>query len=202
MSLPKPFYEDGSVTIYHGDAREIRPLVQADALVSDPPYPNEAGHFDDAVSAAEETLAAEVVNHALVFWDEMTIPYLPIPLVARHVWHRTNTNRPDNYEAIYEFSGEGGKRASRVFPFAVIHPRLTGCREATEHPTQKNVKLMRRLIGMTDGTVLDPFMGSGTTLRAAKDLGRKAIGIELEERYCQIAAERCSQEVLDLGAAA
>jgi len=66
------------------------------------------------------------------------------------------------------------------------------------HPFQKPLALMRFCLSLskTTGTVLDPYCGSGTTLRAAKDLGRKAIGIEIEERYCEIAAKRMSQEVL------
>jgi hypothetical protein len=74
-------------------------------------------------------------------------------------------------------------------------------RDGGLHPTQKPQAVMIWTLGFVRGDViLDPFMGSGTTLVAAKALGRKAIGIEIEERYCEIAAQRCSQEVLGLTA--
>lgn len=76
--------------------------------------------------------------------------------------------------------------------------------ETRWHPTQKPTPVMTWTLGFVDpeALVLDPFMGSGTTLRAAKDLGRQAIGIEAEERYCEVAAKRLAQEVLDFGEAA
>lgn len=69
------------------------------------------------------------------------------------------------------------------------------------HPTVKPIPLLRKLVELStekDELILDPFMGSGTTLRAAKDLGRRAIGIEINERYCEIAAQRLQQQVLPL----
>ena len=64
------------------------------------------------------------------------------------------------------------------------------------HPHEKPIGFWIPLVGMRAGAVLDPFMGSGTTLRAAKDLRKKAVGIELDERYCEISARRLQQEVL------
>ena len=196
----KPYYDHAGITIYHGDCREILPtLPKVDLVLTDPPYPNGQGFFEESIKVAFKILRYDLANEWIVFWDEMTEPECICPKVAKHIWHRTNTNRPDNYEAIYHFAKDGRKRASRVLPYAVISVGLTGCFEATGHPTQKNEKLIRKLIklGGEPKTILDPFMGSGTTLRAAKDLGRKAIGIEIEEKYCEIAAKRLRQEVFN-----
>jgi site-specific DNA-methyltransferase (adenine-specific) len=77
-----------------------------------------------------------------------------------------------------------------------------GRKEVRSHPNQKPLAVIKWVLSLAPDspqTVLDPFMGSGTTLRAAKDLGRKAIGIEIEEKYCEIAANRLRQEVLQFG---
>jgi DNA modification methylase len=80
-----------------------------------------------------------------------------------------------------------------------------GNSERIGHPTQKPLEVMKFLVSSLcplAGLLVDPFMGSGTTLVAAKQLGRKAIGIEIEERYCEIAVQRLAQKVLDFGGAA
>ena len=183
----------GRAKLYLGDCRDVLPtLPRVDAVVTDPPYPNNAGHFVEDVPAALRTFEAIDCSHWLVFWTEMESPPVRQPAVAVHVWHRTNTNRPDNYEPIFEFHSDGKKRASRVLPYCVIFPGLTGI-EASGHPTEKNVDLMRVLIERTQGVVLDPFMGSGTTGVAAVQMGRDFIGIEREPAYFDIACRRIEQ---------
>lgn len=192
-----PYYDDGQVTVYHGDCREVLaalevPLVAV--LVTDPPYPNNAGWFEDNITAARQVLAESRWHEALVFWNELEFAPVTLPLVAVHVWHRSNVNgRP--YEPINHFCVDDRKRRSEVLRHpAVFEGAGPGCNEYLGHPTQKPVALMRQLIRKTVGDlILDPFMGSGSTVRAAKDEGRRAIGIEVEERYCEIAARRLAQ---------
>ena len=93
-----------------------------------------------------------------------------------------------------------GANPGDVWSFSHVHYCSA---EREKHPTQKPEGAIERILRASSNEgdlVLDPFMGSGTTLRAAKDLGRKAIGIEIEERYCEIAARRCAQEVISYAA--
>lgn len=98
---------------------------------------------------------------------------------------------------VYDFWRYGAKNSNDVWRFPV--PQTNFNRDKKEHVTQKPLMLFKQIIGASSregDLVLDPFMGSGTTLRAAKDLGRRAIGIEIEERYCEIAANRMAQMVM------
>lgn len=200
MSGPTPYYQDDLVTLYHGDCREVTAWLEADVLVTDPPYPNNAGHFDDDVPIARDVVAAWQ-REALVFWNECEIPPYGASPVAVHIWHRPNVNgRP--YEPAFHFHPDGRKRRSLVLAHSFIHSGVgPGSAEYAGHPTQKPVAIMQRLIGLTEGIVADPFSGSGSTLLAAKNLGRMAVGVETSEAYCEVIAKRLAQDTLFGGAA-
>jgi site-specific DNA-methyltransferase (adenine-specific) len=195
----KPYFEENGITIYHGDCREVLPSLRPtnfDAVITDPPYPNNAAHFIEDIEASLWFIENFSSPRWLIFWDVLEAPPVKLPLVARHGWRKSNTNRPGNYEAIYEFADEP-RRASRMFNFPVIYPGLTGCSEATGHPTQKPLKLMKELVELRKPKhIIDPFMGSGATLEAAQFLGIEAVGIDRELKNCADAANRLRQSVL------
>jgi site-specific DNA-methyltransferase (adenine-specific) len=199
-----PYYSDDLVTIYHGDCREWDEPNWYDALVTDPPYPGREDLFDTSALSVLMPLIDMADMGAVVFWPAKG-EWIGSQPDAIHVWHkaipihpRSTTGNAAGHQYERVFAWRTGTRCE-VFRDAAVMPNFVACAdELTEHPTQKPVSLMTRLISRTRGQVLDPFMGSGSTLVAAKSLGRHAIGIEIEERYCEIAATRCSQEVLDL----
>jgi DNA modification methylase len=204
----KPYYEHAGITIYHGDCREIMPSMEfAKVLVTDPPYgmayrsgwSGATVAADEDVSVRDAVLAMWCPRPALVFgrWSEPK----PADVRCRLIWDKGewpgmgDLSLPwgPSDEEIYVL-GDGfiGKRAGTV-----LRSNRIGAHEA-QHPTAKPEWLMVRLIkACPPGEILDPFMGSGTTLVAAKLEGRRAIGIEIEERYCEIAAKRLAQEVFD-----
>ena len=205
-ALPEPFYDRDGVTIYHGRCEDVLPHVNPASvglLLTDPPYPNNAGWFDGDVLAARGSLASVAVDQAVVFWSELDRPTVgALPLVAVHVWHRTNVNgRP--YEPLYHFAADGEKRRSNVWAHpAVFYGAGPGCREYVGHPTQKPIALMRRIVeGYTQpgDLVLDPYMGSGPIAQACYELGRRYIGVECVQEHCEVAVKRLGQQVLPLG---
>jgi site-specific DNA-methyltransferase (adenine-specific) len=208
-----PYYQDDHVAIYHGDCREVSDWLSGDVLVTDPPYGMKYGsRFGSSPTVAMEgDHSAELRDWALSVWgDKPAIMFgtwrISRPLCKELlIWNKTGVGFLGDlsmpwgpcHEEIYVLgSGFSGRRSSNVLSFDGLSSQSS---ERPDHPTPKPLPLMRELIGKCPaGTIADPFMGSGSTLRAAKDLGRKAIGIEVDERYCEIAARRMAQEVLPL----
>jgi site-specific DNA-methyltransferase (adenine-specific) len=222
----EPYYQDGSVTIYCGDCRDILPwLPKVDLVLTDPPYGialdtdnsrfsvGTAGNMakrGNGIGSAngkpiigdgapfDPSFLMEYGKHRIIFgWNHFANK---LPPGSCLVWIKRNDDAFGTFlsdaELAWMSKGHGVYCRRDLSNNAIANERV--------HPTQKPVTLMQWCMSFFTGAtyILDPFMGSGTTLRAAKDLGRKAIGIEIEERYCEIAAKRLAQEVFDFGEAA
>jgi DNA modification methylase len=210
-----PYYQDNHCVIYHGDCREILPqLPKVDLVLTDPPYGIGEGNRKKILSRANKAAARD---YGAGDWDKTTPPdwllglirevgnwqiiwggnYFPLPpSKCWLVWDKQNTGDFADCELAWTNLDKAVRKITHLWNGMI---RKGG--EERYHPTQKPLEVMAWCLSQApDGTktILDPFMGSGTTLRAAKDLGRKAIGIEIEEKYCEIAAKRLAQEVLAL----
>jgi len=220
----KPYYEADGITIYHGDALDILPsLPRVDAVITDPPYaiPTVVAQGRDVTrnvgdlsiieaamrlyfQAATERLLSNI-GRIFVFCDGTSYPVMFRVLygafsTALLVWDKGQIGMGREFRKSHELILHGWQRSTPIFEdgngwpdvlkFAPIHS------SGRVHPAEKPLELVMALVRPCGRNILDPFMGSGTTLVAAKDLGRRAVGIEIEERYCEIAARRLSQGVL------
>lgn len=219
--LPSPYYSDELVTIYHGDCRVVDVWLGADILVTDPPYGTRLtsrangnaggygrryvhGRGRDGVTIAndDDTLVRDA---ALAMWGDRPACVFgsprqadpPIAVADRLVWDKKRPGMnagPWRYrhESIYVTAGFVRTNDAAV---SIIE----AWPDQSDHIHAKPHTLMLRLVGAAPpGVIADPFMGSGSTLVAARELGRTCIGIEVDERYCEIAARRLDQGVLAL----
>ena len=209
-----PYYQDDAVTIYHGDCREILPSLEpVDLVLTDPPYGvgYQSGH-PNALPAIPGDADTELRDWLIGYWSPRPMACFatwrclpPVPPRGCLVWEKGAGGMGDltfpwspNYEMIWIFGGGwSGHRDGSILRSTTVVTWNTGPVRRV-HPNEKPTGLLAQLLlkAPDANTILDPFMGSGTTLRAAKNLGRKAIGIEIEERYCEIAAKRMAQMVL------
>lgn len=212
------YYQDDFVTLYLGDCLTQTAWLDADVLCTDPPYgmAYESNRNRDkrnvkvgrSVAADSDTTTRDSALNAwgdrpaLVF-GKWTQPR-PAATRARLIWDKRVQGTGDLSipwgpadEEIYVLgSGFTGTRGGNVLSVQML---MSNDANRPDHPTPKPVPLMAQLIAKTVGVIADPFAGSGSTLVAAKQLGRKAIGVELEERYCEVIAKRLAQGVLNFG---
>jgi len=212
----KPYYEDGAVQIFHGDCREIMPGLAADVVLTDLPY-GIGLPYSDAFSDDHEYLTS-LVNEALPLMRSAA-PVVALTCGIDNWWRYpapkwvlcwymanacTSTGRWgfNQWQPVLVYGTDPYlKRGMGRRPDVIITAAPnSGADKRLGHPCPKPSeawrKIMKRVSPIEGETILDPFMGSGTTLLVAKSNGRKAIGIEIEERYCEIAAKRMAQEVL------
>lgn len=213
-----PYFDDGQCVIYHGDCREVLPGLTADLIVTDPPYnarvtygegTDDSRPWDQYVSWLSECIdLMETASAGPVFVFLSVNGLLSLSAIRRPrhvcVWDKPMSFSPrlggspflPHWEPCAIFGRVHGGRVPDWHLPDVWHYSPA---KRNGHPCPKPEGLLKRIIGASPATtIIDPFMGSGTTLRAAKDLNRKATGIEIEERYCEIAAKRMSQQVLVL----
>ena len=211
--MTQPYYQDDMVTLYHGDCLDIDIWLSADVLVTDPPYgigyaTNTGGQFtgrpiegDEDTAARDAAMTAWGNRPAFVFASYRCSPYgkpHPMPLIfdKGDVVGMGDLSWPwkPNYEMAWVYgTGWTGKRTGAVLSVRVLPGNFT----PRAHPTEKPARLLEMVIEKAPpGVVADPFAGAGSTLLAARNLGRHAIGVEIEERYCEIIARRLSQGVL------
>jgi len=202
-----PYYQDDWATIYCGDCREILPeLPKVDLVLTDPPYGVDitksnrlsvsrgrgAEAWDGSAPDVETIKVVLESGRDAIIWGGN---YFSLPVCRGYlIWDKQNDGR-DFGEC--EFAWSSLDAVPRIH-----RQRAQGMDGGKVHTTQKPLDLFKWCLSHFPEaqTILDPFIGSGTTLRAAKDLNRHSIGIEIEEKYCEIAAKRLAQEVMDFTA--
>ena len=211
----KPYYEHAGITIYHGDCRDILPALSPDTVVTDPPFnvgKNYGVHRDDMSDEEYNELLMLVAGSCSVQgWVTPTVQLARFTSILGNDAHPVVVQRRAQGPIRFGWSDQFLLLLVRGKPAKSVSNLWDGIRlpdegylydgESYGHPGTTAEGVMVRLVGLlapAGATVVDPFLGTGTTLRAAKQLGRKAIGIEIEERYCEIAAKRLAQEVLPL----
>jgi DNA modification methylase len=206
----KPYYEHDGITIYHGDCREILPSLCGDVVVTDPPYGHggtpsrggaTAGSLDYTRGSGGVVIPWDVADDAWMdLWRGPAAVFMSVTrcFAVAHKLHAdgmliyVKTNPHPNGSSFEPC-------LTRGFGVGARHVLAYNAENGQQHPTQKPLGVMVFIVSRAPvGTVIDPFVGSGTTLLAAKELHRRAIGIEIEERYCEIAAKRLAQGVLPL----